>query len=61
MALTRLKSQRPCRREATRRRRATAAGVPGNSRVTAKLTPTSNAKANKANRRDQAWICVIRA
>src|SRR5713101_2450385 len=34
MALTRLKSQRPCRRDATRRSRATAPGFPGNSSVT---------------------------
>ncbi len=34
MALTRFKSQRPCRRDATRRSRATAPGFPGNSSVT---------------------------
>ena len=61
MALTRLKSQRPRRREATRRNSAPAFGPPDNSSLTAKLTTTSNARANKANRRDQAVMFLIRA
>ena len=61
IALTQLKSHRPCRREATRRRSATALAPPGTSSFMARLTTANKASANKANRRDQAWISVIRA
>ena len=61
IALTRLKSHRPRRREATRRSSATARRPPGTKSFMAKLTTANKASANKANRRDHAWISVIRA
>src|SRR6266436_4027532 len=61
MALTILKSHRPRRREATRRNRITAAGPPAANNFIAKLTTTNNARANKANNRDQAWMSLMRA
>jgi len=56
IALTKLKSQRPRRREAPRRKSAPARGPAGNSSFRAKLTTASKARANKANRRDHAWM-----
>ena len=61
IALTRLNSQRPRRRDTTRCSK-TGASVPcrNNSRL-ARLTTPNNAMANKANSRDHAVIYLLRA
>ena len=61
MALIRLNSQRPRRREATRRSKALACWSPHNNSRVASLATTSRARANRANKRDHAVICLIRA
>jgi hypothetical protein len=57
MILIRLNSQRPRRREVTRRSKSLAGWSPRNNSRVAGLAMTSSAMANKANRRAHAVIC----
>src|SRR6266436_1570874 len=61
ITLTRPNSQRPRRLDTTRRSKALALGPWVSKSVLPRLVMTSNAIANKANMRDQALICAIRA
>src|SRR4029450_9527875 len=61
MALTRPNSQRLRRLDTTRRSKSFALWPWVNKSLLPLLVMTSNAIANKANMRDQAWMCAIRA
>src|SRR5882724_11938088 len=61
MALIKPNSQRPRRRDATRRNKSGASLDGVNKSWLPRLVITSKAMANKANMRDQALICAIRA
>jgi len=61
MALTKLNAQRPRRREATRRNKALACWPPRHNSRVARRARISRAMATKANKRDHAVICLMRA
>ena len=59
MALTRLNSQRPRRREAIRRNKVRARWSPRNNSRVARLATTSSVMAHKANSCDQAFMALM--
>jgi hypothetical protein len=61
IAATKLNSQRPLRREVTRRESCLACGPPRINNAIPSVVSTSKAMANKANKRDQASVSVTRA